>query len=117
MIEGHVPNISHLSNRQISTYNHIRHGRKCVIPQPGRSARAHVKTLFNNSFTVRAVKLFNVIPKHIRNITGCGVEKFKEKLDVYLRSIPDEPALPGYPTVLESNSLLDVIPHQEWRRF
>ena len=117
IIEGKVPNISSQSNRQIQTYHHVRHGRLCVVPEPSRAAKMHIKTLVNNSFVVRALKLFNAVPKYIRKITDCDVAAFKKELDVYIRSLPDEPALPGYPATMESNSLLHVIPYVQRQRF
>ena len=117
IIEGKVPNISAQSNRQIQTYQHVRHGRLCVVPEPSRAAKTHIKTLVNNSFVVRALKLFNAIPKYIRKITDCDVAAFKNELDVYIRRLPDEPALPGYPATMESNSLLHVIPYVQRQRF
>ena len=81
IIEGKVPNISAQSNRQIQTYQHVRHGRLCVVPEPSRAAKTHIKTLVNNSFVVRALKLFNAIPKYIRKITDC------DELDIYIRRL------------------------------
>ena len=117
IIEGKVPNISDESNRQIATYAHVRHGRKCVIPQPLCYARMQVKTLVNSSFVVRAAKMFNALPKHLRDISKCDIDSFKNKLDRYIRTLPDKPALPGYPTVTQSNSLLHVIPYVERMSF
>ena len=79
--------------------------------------KMHIKTLVNNSFVVRALKLFNAVPKYIRKITDCDVAAFKKELDVYIRSLPDEPALPGYPATMESNSLLHIIPYVRRKRF
>lgn len=117
IIEGKVPNISPVSNRQIRTYNHIRNGRMCIIPEPLRTARMQVKTLINSSFVVRAVKLFNAVPKDIREMSNCEIDTFKSALDTYIRTLPDKPALPGYYTATESNSLLHVIPYVERMRF
>ena len=94
IIEGKVPNISAQSIRQIQTYQHVRHGRLCVVPEPSRAAKMQIKTLVNNSFVVRALKLFNDVPKYIRKITDCDVAAFKNELDVYIRRLPGEPALP-----------------------
>jgi hypothetical protein len=117
ILEGIVPNISPESNRQIRTYQHIRNGRMCIIPEPLRNARMQVKTLVNSSFVVRAVKLFNAVPKYIREISNCEIDSVKRTLDTYIRTLPDKPALPGYYTATESNSLLHVIPYVERMRF
>jgi hypothetical protein len=64
----------------------------------------------NASLTVQGVKLFNIVPKNIRNLTGCSKERFKRQLDIFLRHIPDEPQVPGYTICrrAETNSLLDM---------
>ena len=39
--------------------------------------------------------LFNCVPNEIRNLTKIGVEEFKEHLDRFLSSLPDEPKIGG----------------------
>ena len=62
------------------------------------------------SLTVRGQKLFNILPKHLRDIKDCTKETFKSALDRYLSTIPDEPHIQGYVQMrrAESNSLLDM---------
>ena len=43
-----------------------------------------------SSFQVAGQNLFNALPKNIRNITRCGAEDFKLKLDAFLSKVPDE---------------------------
>ena len=63
-------------------------------------------------------KLFNVLPKDIRNLMDCTVEKFKSKLDEFLLTVQDQPALPGYTggssQQFGSNSLLDILAHSNY---
>jgi len=40
-------------------------------------------------------KLFNCLPKEIRNKTKYGIEEFKATLDTFLSRIPDEPKMAG----------------------
>ena len=54
------------------------------------------KSIREQSFHVHGGKLFNSIPKNIRNMAGNNVDEFKEKLDLFLQSIPDEPKVEGY---------------------
>jgi hypothetical protein len=112
ILEGKVPNMSQISRRQISIANskESRNGRSCVIHQPTKTACCRVRTIVSSSFPVRAVQTFNVLPKHIRNLTGCDVNSFKSALDTFLKYIPDEPPTSGYYSVAESNSLLHQIP-------
>ena len=48
-----------------------------------------------NQTTVKwfGVKLFNSLPKHIRNITSTPVDQFKRSLDKFLATIEDLPLL------------------------
>ena len=63
-------------------------------------------------------QLFNSLPPYLRNMRKCSVEIFKEELDKYLMTIPDEPSVPGLtpaattPDARPSNSLLHQRPLQ-----
>ena len=98
----------------IAAKNHERLGRLCIIPQIKAHSRKAIQTLRENSFQVNGPKLFNCLPKHIRNKKGCSVEEFKVALDQFLEDIPDEPKSDGYiptasnhVTAKPSNSILD----------
>ena len=47
----------------------------------------------------------------MRDIKSVKIEKFKFELDKFLVLIPDEPKMPNYATVSESNSILDQLAH------
>ena len=89
-------------------------GRMCRVPfsrDPKRLA----------TFQLSGPKLFNCLPKEIRNFTKGGVEDFKVHLDAFLSRIPDEPRCqgltPGATDMLlskPSNSLLHQVP-RAWR--
>ena len=66
-----------------------RNGRLCKIP-PLKGTRS-VQTLRNQSFQVSGPRLFNSMPKTLRNMTNCSLEEFKESLDTFLKNVPDEP--------------------------
>ena len=85
-------------------------GRKCDIPSIITNSTTHVQNMREASLTVRGQKLFNILPKHLRDIKDCTKETFKSALDRYLRTIPDEPHIQGYVQMrrAESNSLLDM---------
>ena len=60
-----------------------------------------------NSFIFVCARLYNCLPKDIRNFdaTGCNsMAQFKGKLDGFLRLVPDEPRLDGYAGSSKSNS-------------
>ena len=89
-------------------------GRMCKLSQIIQSAGQCIKTLREQSFQVHGCKLFNKMPAEIRNMKNCGINEFKEKLDIFLSPIPDQPVI-GHltpttcnPVTLHpSNSILD----------
>ena len=56
-------------------------GRLCEIPQINKNSRKSVQTIRENSFQIHGPKLFNCLPKQIRNKRGCSIEEFKCELD------------------------------------
>ena len=40
-------------------------------------------------------KLWNSLPKNLRNVRNCGLDQFKELLDCFLTKVPDEPKADG----------------------
>ena len=108
VLEGHVPNIG---NNRIVSQDHERRGRECVPPRVKSSADRQVQNLIYSSLPVHGQKLFNALPRSLRNITGCKVDTFKRELDKFLSTIPDEPRIRGYEQYsrTESNSLIDTI--------
>ena len=63
------------------------------------------------SFSIQGPKLFNLLPKHLRDLKGVSLDIFKKGLDSFLSQIPDEPQLAGYTAIrkTDSNSLVDMI--------
>ena len=70
-----------------------RRGRECLIPRIKSTASEKIKTLREASFQVHGPKLFNMLPKNIRGMTKCGIADFKEQLDSFLSTIPDQPKI------------------------
>ena len=98
-----------------------RRGREIQIPKI--KGRGRYQTLREGSFQVHGAKVFNSLPKSVRNMKKVSVEDFKSSLDNFLQSIPDEPKLPGYiPTTCNqvtsspSNSIIDHTRAQKVRR-
>ena len=77
------------------------------LPNTSRSTQ----TIVFNSPINRGKRLFNKMPKEIRNISNVSVDTFKHQLDKFLNQLPDEPGIPSYtqlrPSV--SNCLIDQI--------
>ena len=95
------------SGQLIETYSHARRGILCRIP-PLRRARASVQTLKDNSFLVCGPKLFNCLPKDMREHQG-SMQIFKSRLDSFLKEIPDKPSLPHYYQRAASNCIVDQL--------
>ena len=83
ILEGFAPNCG----VELSPEN-TRLGRKIKIPSLSKKGRQNIQTLREGSFQINGARLFNCLPKEIRNI-GKDQEQFKEALDIYLSSIPD----------------------------
>ena len=110
MLEGVVPNLSGRS--QIITRQSIRFGRMCVIPHVPTSTTNKLQRLREGSFCINAPRLFNVLPSHLRNLSGVSLMDFKKELDKFLLTVADEPLVSGYTArrQAESNSLLHMVP-------
>ena len=104
ILEKIVPNVG-IEDR-IST----RTMRTCIVPAIKRDAPKKIQTLRESSFTVHGTRLFNCIPRCLRDMSGQSVSVFKRNLDRFLRLVPDEPLIPGYTAMrrADSNSLLDL---------
>ena len=110
IIEKLAPN---LTTNRIETKYSERRGRYCNIPKLNKSHKCSAKmnTIRENSFSVQGPKLFNCLPKEIRNISGVSVETFKRHLDKLLTRVPDQPGVPGYAgsRAAATNSISDQI--------
>ena len=85
MLEGKVP-----SNGAVEEKWGNR-GRMVVIPRTKGSLA--VRTLRDGSFTVRAGRLFNSLPRYLRDYSGekTTINNFKSQLDQFLELVPDRP--------------------------
>ena len=107
VLEQQVPDPSALA---LQPYNNERTGRKCVRRSLPPSAPPRIKTLLASSLTHDGPRTFNALPREVRDITGCSVDRFKAGLDRFLSTVPDEPAVPGYTaSCRSSNSLPDQV--------
>ena len=104
MMENLVPKCIDLKRR-----NGGRNGRSFRLPLLCRTASTRLKTIRDESFFVQSVKLFNSLPRNIRDLKGCSVEAFKKELDKFLQKLPDAPLIPGYTasSLVGSNSVVD----------
>ena len=117
MLEGIVPNIpvdpayAQTSDVLIKPHSQIesRRGRTIYI-QPLHTSR--YSSLRYHSLPFAGARLFNALPKDLRNCTDCSKDCFKSKLDSFLGIIPDSPLLRSYTysRQVPTNSLIDTIP-------
>ena len=109
ILEGHAPN---LRINKIKSKQSDRRGNSCILPTlKHKNCSAKVKSIRENSFSIHAPRLFNMMPKSIRDITGVKVDSFKLHLDRFLSKIPDQPSVTGYAgyRAAATNSLIHQI--------
>ena len=108
VIENLVPDPT---NSELQSYLSERTGRKCKRRALPSRAPEKVKSLLTASLSYEGPRIFNSLPKHTRNLSGCSVEKFKASLDKFLTILPDEPPVPGYTASCRaaSNSIPDQV--------
>lgn len=108
IINGKVPNIYEDNSALISTYHHQRRGWLCRVPPTNYRAPARIKNRVEGSLPVNGPRLFNCLPKEVREITST-VETFKKKLDAFIKGVPDQPVLPHYYQVANRNAIVDQV--------
>ena len=104
-----VPNIDGTIGHTIKTRKHPKHGTQCVIQHP--TYRNPAQSLQENAIAVFGPRLYNSLPKYLRDIKSVKTEKLKFELDKFLDTIPDQPKMPNYLTASGSNSILDQLTH------
>ena len=74
-------------------YQTPRHGSKCRRKKLAGNS-ASVNTLRCNSFSDVGARLWNILPKYIKEANS--KQSFKHRLDKLLSRLPDRPPTPGY---------------------
>ena len=85
-------------------------GRKAVPPPVLSSAPTVVRNARAGTLAVKGSQLCNLMPLNLRNSDHSDILMFKNHLDIYLESIPDEPTGSGLIRGAVTNSLLHQIP-------
>ena len=79
-----------------------------AVPSPlKQQAPAKVRSAREKFLSVHGVKLFNLLLYHLRNENSGDYSLFKNNLDIFLQSVPDQPTCHG---LQRANSLVDQIP-------
>ena len=105
-----------ISQGMVSGYNidftHTmgRRGRSIIPKAVVRAAPSAVRNARERSLGVRGARIFNLLPEQIRSMNTDHIEMFKNHLDVFQSSIPDQPTMTGLGRAAESNSLLHQLP-------
>ena len=94
---------------QLSSFSSPRRGGCEPIRPYKRSSPSAVINAREASLSVKGCRLFNLLPRKLRDITTGGVDQFKAELDSWLATVPDQPSIPGRQLGAKSNSLLDQV--------
>ena len=111
ILEEIYPNIQTDQNScliKLQSNIHSRRGRTLVTKNLPNSRFGNLRY---NSLPFVGARLFNVLPKSLRNLTSCGKIAFKTELDVFLKTVKDQP-LPvsfNHFTQATSNSLATLL--------
>ena len=100
---------------KIKTRKHPRHGTQCVIQYPTNRNPAEFRQ--ENIITVFGPRLYNSLPKYLRDIESDKTEKIKFELDKFLELIPDQPKMPNYVAATGSNCILDQLTHLRLKKY
>ena len=92
------------NNINIQPYSTARQGIKIRLPPFNTKAQTSVSSDYENSFKIKASRLWNVLPKQINTLMS--LDSFKAELGGFIGKFPDTPPTPGY-TASNNNSLLD----------
>ena len=89
-----------------------------ALELPGRLGvpKIVVRRARENSLAVKGVNIINLHPGTIRRIRSQHVD-FKNHLDIYLSSIPDQHTISGLGRAAPSNSLLHQIQMFKWEHW
>ena len=90
---------------QMEFVESTRRGPCCKIPPLSRTCRPKIQKKYDESFRINGAKLWNAVPKVIRQKPSLG--SFKSSLTKHLMLLQDNPPIPGFPS---SNSILDLQP-------
>ena len=100
-----------VSGYQIPFSVNSRSGRTAVPAQLDKqSVPAKVREAKENSLRVKGCQLFNLLPAVLRNAEHGDTLMFKNNLDHYLSSVPDQPTTIGLLRAAQTNSLTHQIP-------
>ena len=112
MMEGTVPSLG------LQVVWNPRRGRIVQTPAINNDAPAGIKLAKEHSFVHKTAKMWNLLPKCIRNTTNVSVDTFKFQLDRHLRTVIDQPRVLSLTSQCSttSNCLASILPVAEAER-
>ena len=87
-----------------------RKGRSIILNTVVRTAPSLVINARERTLGDKGAQMFNILPDQLRCMNTDHIDTFKNHLDVFLSSIPDQPTMTGLGRAAESNSLLHQLP-------
>ena len=99
-----------VSGYSITWQFHDRRGRLAVPRSSPRTAPTKVRAARERTLAAHGARLFNLLPKNLRNENSGDFALFKNNLDIFLMTIPDQPTTPGLVRAAVTNSLVDQVP-------
>ena len=106
IIQALAPNL--LGHDKIMVVMNLRRGRMCRVPSLNHQVPAYVQTMRENSFSVYGPRLFNSLPREMRDYDG-SLAAFKRRLDAFLATVPDKPMLPQHHQCSAGNDLISQL--------
>lgn len=111
ILENNVPNFNYSNTKGgIFSYQNQRLGRKCHL----KDVSVRHKNIWRGCLSEEGPRIFNSLPRYLRDLTECSKDHFKKQLDRFLSTLPDEPLLPNYFHLRrsDSNSVKDMVQHR-----
>ena len=87
-----------------------RRGRLAVPKSIPKTAPATVRLARERTLAVHGARMFNLLPKNLRNENSGDFALFKNNLDIYLTTIPDQPTTPSLVRAAKTSSLVEQVP-------
>ena len=94
-----------------------RRGRLAIEKTSNRHCPTTVRNARQSTLAVKGVKIFNMLPKELRDINSLKVDSFKTRLDDYLSKVPDQPTIQGSGRAATTNSLIHQLPLMRTNEF
>ena len=112
ILHGLVPNIG------IDFKTNDRTGTRAIVPVLNTLTPSLIKRLKYDLLSFKGPRIFNILPYEIRSYKPSKLSNdiilgFKNVLDRFLQTVPDQPTIYGLNRPANSNSIIDQIPYSK----